>query len=433
MDKTNNSSNIQNLQDKIIKILKHEMRPALGCTEPISTALACAKVREIIGEIPDELTLYVSGNLFKNAMAVSVPHTGLKGLKIAAAMGIICGDANMDLEVLKHATTNDVIEAKLLCKQITIKIKENVPLLYVQAHAKSKFNQASVTIAHEHTFITEINLNGNIIFSQTYQNNQHHMQILDSLSLYDIYNIALSIEESQLEFMQEAAKLNEALSLEGLRQDYGLGIGKTYLKHMQNNLTPKDLQNQILIYTTAASDARMGGANLPAMTNSGSGNQGITATIPVVITAKYLNKEDKLNRALFLSHLVAIYIHNKLPRLSALCAVSTASIGSFAGIAWLFSEDFNLISRGINTMIGDISGILCDGAANSCSLKVATAIQSAYKSLLLALEEKGVKGDEGIVDNSTDKSIENLCKLAKESMQAIDTQILDIMIEKSNQ
>lgn len=433
MNEANNPKITKNLQDKILKILKHEMRPALGCTEPISTALACAKLREIIGGIPDSLTLYVSGNLFKNAIAVSVPYTGLKGLKIAAGMGVICGDANLGLEVLKNAKSDDVIEAKQFCEKITIEIKENVPTLYVQACGRLNSTQASITIAYEHTFITEIKLDQKVIFSQAYQDNQCDMEVLDSLNLRDIYDIALSFEESELEFMQEAARLNEALSLEGLKQDYGLGIGRTYLKHTQNNLAPKDLQNQILIYTTAASDARMGGANLPAMTNSGSGNQGITATIPVVITAKYLNKEDKLNCALFLSHLVAIYIHNKLPRLSALCAVSTASIGSFAGIAWLFSEDFGLISQGINTMIGDISGILCDGAANSCSLKVATAIQSAYKSLLLALEKKGVKGDEGIVDNNTDKSIENLCKLAKKSMQATDAQILDIMLKKFNQ
>ena len=422
--------------EKILEVIKLEVRPALGCTEPISTALASAIVREYLGKIPDTLQIYVSGNLFKNAMAVSVPHTQMQGLPIAAAMGLACGDSKLKLEVLRNATNKDLELAKTLIPKIHIKIQENTPSIYIQAIGKvnhplpSKYKTISVTIAHEHTHIQEITGDSQTLLYNPFNTQESHQKIFENLLLEDIYEIACEIQEDKIAFIAESDRLNSALSDEGLKKNYGLGIGKTFLKHMENGLSANDLQNKILIYTTAASDARMGGANLPAMSNSGSGNQGITATMPVVITAKHLKKEHLLNRALFLSHLVAIYIHSKLPRLSSLCAVTTAGIGSYAGIAWLFTQDFKTISHGISSMIGDISGILCDGAANSCSMKVATTIQSAYKSLLLALDKSYVTGNEGIVADDVNESIQNLCDIANQSLKSADKQILEIMIKK---
>lgn len=414
------------LRKQILDIIHAEVCPATGCTEPISTALACATLRDTLGGIPDSITLFVSGNLFKNAMAVYVPHTQRKGLKAAGAMGLVFGDASLGLEVLKNIEPQRIEEAVSLEERIQVRIKEGVPTLYVQAYGTLGENYASVNIIGEHTCITRITLNDKEIFSRTYEGNKAGRSVLDSLSLRDIYEIATSFSEEGLSFLQEAVALNENLSAEGLKQDYGLGIGKTYLASMD----PKDLQNQILIQTTAAIDARMGGAPLPAMTNSGSGNQGITATLPVVVAAHHLNKLTHLNRALLLSHLTAIYIHHKLPTLSSLCAVSTAGIGSYMGIVWLYNEDFDLISKGVDIIIGDISGILCDGAGSSCALKAATALQSVHKSLLLTLRHRNLDASEGILGKDCDESILNLCEIAKENTAITDSKILEIMMTK---
>ncbi len=241
----------------------------------------------------------------------------------------------------------------------------------------------------------------------------------------------MQIELEKIRFIEQAAQLNSALSQEGLRADYGLHIGRTLQKQIGLGLISDDLLNRIVIETTSASDARMGGASLPAMSNSGSGNQGITATMPVVVVARHLNVTDEQRiRALFLSHLMAIYIHSKLPKLSALCAVTTAAMGSCAGIAWLLTGKFENISMAISSMIGDISGIICDGASNSCAMKVSTSVTSSYKSILMSMDNSQVTGNEGIVEHDIDRSINNLCSIASRSMQYTDRQVIEIMVNK---
>lgn len=216
-----------------------------------------------------------------------------------------------------------------------------------------------------------------------------------------------------------------------MRENYGLHIGRTLRKQVGSGLISDDLLSKIMIETTAASDARMSGATLPAMSNSGSGNQGIAATMPVVVVADYLKvSEEKRIRALFLSHLMAIYIHSKLPKLSALCTVTTASMGSCAGIAYLLTGKFETASMGICSMIGDISGIICGGAANSCAMKVSTNVASGYESVLMAMDETHVTGNEGIVEHDLDRTIDNLCAIASKSMQHIDKQVIEIMVSK---
>ena len=419
------------LKAKILDIVSREVKPALGCTEPISSAFAAALLREHLGAIPEQITLQVSGNLMKNAIAVTIPNTQESGLPIAAALGCVCGDSALGLEVLRHLEPSHIAQAKALLPRISISIAENVPNLYIHAKATYGTDEVRVIIEGEHTYIRLLEKNKQILIQNPPKQDDNSLGIFDTLSLREVYDLACQIEEDKIAFIAESARLNAELSREGLKRPYGLGIGYTFKKHLDSNLLQNDLGTQILIQTTAASDARMGGAPLPAMSNSGSGNQGITATMPVVVVAKHLKKEHELNRALFLSHLVAIYIHSKLPRLSALCAVTTAGIGSYAGIAWLFSKDFEVVSMGICNMIGDISGVLCDGAGSSCSMKVSTTIQSAFKALLLALDKSRVGGKEGIVDNEVDKSIQNLCDIASKSMQLTDKQILEIMLAKT--
>lgn len=225
--------------------------------------------------------------------------------------------------------------------------------------------------------------------------------------------------------------MNNALSKKGLSKEWGLHIGPTLKRQVDKGLLSDDMFNEILYRTSAASDARMGGASLPAMTNSGSGNQGITATMPVVVAAERLHaSQQQLARALALSHLVAIYIHCQLPRLSALCDTTTAGMGAAAGIIWLMNGSFDTIAMAVNNMIGDVSGIICDGASGSCAMKVSTSISSAWKAVLLALDNSVVSGNDGIVDRDVENSIRNLCAIAGRAMQHTDRQIIEIMAHK---
>ena len=294
-------------------------------------------------------------------------------------------------------------------------------------------DRVKVAIQDQHTNIILIEKNGEIIFEKEHDEctDCDPYNIFKQMSTREIFEFSCEVELDKIHFIGQAATLNRALSNEGLRENYGLHIGRTLRKQVGSGLMSDDLLSKIIIETTAASDARMGGATLPAMSNSGSGNQGIAATMPVVVVADYLNvSEEKRLRALFLSHLMAIYIHSKLPKLSALCAVTTASMGSCAGIAYLLTGKFETVSMGICSMIGDISGIICDGASNSCAMKVSTSVASGYKSVLMAMDETHVTGNEGIVEHDLDRTIDNLCSIASKSMHHIDRQVIEIMVSK---
>ncbi|WGE52639.1 serine dehydratase subunit alpha family protein [Actinobacillus equuli] len=427
--------NITNeLSQAILATVQQEVVPALGCTEPVSLALASAVARQYLGALPDRIEAKVSPNLMKNGMGVTVPGTGTVGLTMAAAIGAIGGDPNGGLEVLKHITAEQVELAKQMINdhKIEVSISDTEHILYSEATLFNADQQVKVRIAAHHTNVIYIEKNGELLFSKPcVVESENAENVFANLTAKDIYDFSLQVELDEIRFIQQAAILNSALSQEGLNQDYGLHIGRTLQKQIGKGLISDDLLNRIVIETTAASDARMGGANLPAMSNSGSGNQGITATMPVVVVARHLAvSEEQLTRALFLSHLMAIYIHSKLPKLSALCAVTTAAMGSCAGVTWLLTGKFEAISMAISSMIGDISGIICDGAANSCAMKVSTSVSSSYKSILMALDDTQVTGNEGIVEHQIDRSINNLCAIASRSMQYTDRQVIEIMVSK---
>lgn len=425
---------LQQLEQRILDNVKQEVVPALGCTEPISLALASAVARTYLGKAPDRIEAKVSANLMKNGMGVTVPGTGTVGLPMAAAIGALGGDAEGGLEVLRKITAEQVAQAKqmLVNNAVNVGIAQCDQLLYSEANLYAEGDWVRVCIEEHHTNIVHIEKNGEVIFHKNSQSAVENTQdFFNYLNSEDIFNFAMEVDLEKIEFISQAAELNTALSEEGLRNDYGLHIGRTLQKQISRGLISDDLLSRITIATTAASDARMGGANLPAMSNSGSGNQGITATMPTVVVARHINaSHEQLVRALFLSHLMAIYIHSKLPKLSALCAVSTAAMGSCAGVAWLLTGKFSTISMALSSMIGDISGLICDGAANSCAMKVSTSVNSSYKSILMAMDDSYVTGNEGIVEHNIDRSIKNLCDLASRSMQYTDRQVIEIMVAK---
>lgn len=424
----------EQLEQTILSAVNQEVVPALGCTEPISLALASAIARFHLGHLPERIEAKVSPNLMKNGMGVTVPGTATVGLPMAAAIGAIGGNPSGGLEVLKNITAEQVAQAKamLQAEKVSVSIFETEHILYSEAALFYQQDCVRVRIAAHHTNVIYIEKNGQTLLSKPCAvTNDNITEIFTALSAKAIFDFSMTVDVEKIRFIDQAARLNSALSQEGLRTDYGLHIGRTLQKQIGLGLISDDLLNRIVIETTSASDARMGGASLPAMSNSGSGNQGITATMPVVVVARHLNvDEEKRTRALFLSHLMAIYIHSKLPKLSALCAVTTAAMGSCAGVAWLLTGKFEHISMAISSMIGDISGIICDGASNSCAMKVSTSVTSSYKSVLMAMDNTQVTGSDGIVEYDIDRSINNLCSIASRSMQYTDRQVIEIMVNK---
>ncbi len=409
--------------------------PAVGCTEPISLALASAIAAKHLGSAPDRIDAKVSANLMKNGMGVTVPGTGMVGLPIAAAVGALGGDPDAGLEVLKHLVPEDVSAGKHMLAEGRVEVAiASVPhALYAEACLSRGEDWVRVCIADSHANVVLVETNEEVLFKADLASGSNAPDYsLEGASAFDVFDFAVSAPFADIAFILEAARLNARLAEAGMSGDYGLHVGATMQRNVASGLLSDDLQTRIVMRSAAASDARMGGAVLPAMSNSGSGNQGIAATLPVVLVAEHVRAtEEELARALVLSHLMAIYIHSKLPRLSALCAVTTAAMGAAGGMARLLGGDYRTASMAICSMIGDLAGMICDGASNSCAMKVSTSVSSAYKAVLMALDNSRVRGTEGIVADSVDDSIGNLCALASDSMQHTDRQIVDIICAKS--
>lgn len=415
---------------KLTAILQREVVPALGCTEPISVALAAAQCRIVLNKFPTGLQVWVSGNLFKNGMGVGVPGTGMTGLPIAAALGAVAGDPQAGLEVLKNIESAHLEQAKALLPSVTVAVKTVPDALYVEVVAQADGETAKVVICTDHTRIILIEKNGVALPLPTLSKTPDQAESQTELSLPQIFEYANEVPFEEIAFILSAASLNQALADEGL-QGYGLQVGRILTTQIERKLLSDDLMTRAMRFTAAASDARMGGAMLPAMSNSGSGNQGITATIPVVVAAKMLEvSEEKLARALVMSHLIAIYIKSYQNKLSALCAASTAAMGAGAAITWLLGGGLPQISYCVRNMVGDVSGIICDGAGSGCAMKVSTSTSAAIKSALLAVHNCVLPPCEGIVDEDIEQVLKNLGRLSKEGMRETDQQIIQIMRDK---
>lgn len=418
----------------LIATVKQNVTPALGCTEPMSIALAAAIARHHLGKVPEHIDVSVSPNLYKNCMGVTVPGTDMAGIPIAAAVGALGGDPDGGLEVLKPITPGIVVEAKEMLreKRVCVRIADVESLIYTELHMRNNTDEVTVIIADRHTHVIRIQRNDTVLFSagQPAEDEKNSL-FTGNLLFRDLYDFATQAPFEDIKFILKAKDLNDALSQEGLRGSYGLQIGKTLEQQRKKGLLDSGLLSEVLIRASSASDARMGGAVFPAMSNSGSGNQGIAATMPVVVVAEYFAQgEEKLARALILSHLTAIHIHEKYPPLSALCAVTTAGMGAAAAISWLIKDDYQAASQSVLNMIGDISGIFCDGASNSCSLKISTSAGAAFKAVLLAANGCTVSANDGIIGNSIDQTIENLCHIVTNGMKQTDKEIINIMYKK---
>lgn len=421
-------------RQSILALLRKEVVPALGCTEPIAVALAAARAAEALGRTPERLYVEVSPNLLKNGMGVVVPGTGECGLGVAAAAGALAGKSALGLECLRDLDPQQAQQACAMAAgdAVELALPDNDILLYCAVTASAGTATAKAELRDSHDNITRVWKDGVQIFGQD-ENSDAAGQGEDAwpLSLARVCDFAMHAPLEELSFILEAARMNRSVAEEGLRKEYGLGVGRSMEDRIHRNILSDDMATFAIKLTAAAADARMAGVQMAVMSNSGSGNQGITCTMPVVACAVRLGKSDEeLVRALIASHLTSIHIKHHLGRLSAHCGAMVAGTAAACGIVLLLGGGLPEMERTIRNMVGDMAGMICDGAKSSCALKVASAVSAGLQAAMLAMDGKSVPGREGIVDDDIEACIANLGRLGSSGMREADKVILDIMLKK---
>ena len=436
-------------QSEIIGLIRKEVKPALGCTEPIAVALAVAKAVEIIETGFDgppsmwrwqgdyRLQIEVSGNILKNGMGVGIPGTGMVGLHIAAALGAVCGRSCYGLEVLNDLSDEAVACAKRLVENedVSIQLADTELKLYVKAMVEYDGHVAYAVIENDHDNIVETGFDNAVVSMERGESAEEcteQKSTLDyGLTVKEILEFASTVLYKDIAFILESRTLNLALAHEGMKGGYGLRVGYAISLDANKEVFGGDFLSYAMALTAAASDARMAGCTLPAMSNSGSGNQGITVTMPVIAySLRYGTSDEELARALVLSHLIAIHIKGYLGKLSALCGCVIASTGAACGLVYLRGGDYEQICAAIKNMIGNITGMVCDGAKVGCAMKVASGVSSALQSAVLAREGICISEYDGIIEKDIEKTIQNLGRIGSVGMQNTDNMILDIMVCK---
>lgn len=423
-------------REQIIALIKREVVPAIGCTEPIAVALCVAKATETLGEKPKKISVLLSANILKNAMGVGIPGTGMIGLPIAIALGALIGKSEYQLEVLKDCTPEAVEEGKKMIdsQAIDISLKYGIEeKLYIKVKCSTDNNEATAIISGGHTHFVYISKNDIILLNENISGDSDVKDEELNLNLYKVYEFATTAPIDEIRFILESKRLNKQAAERSLKGHYGHELGKTLMEcKNEKDIMGNNTFTHILSYTSAACDARMAGAMIPVMSNSGSGNQGIAATLPVVVYAEDNNKsEEELIRALTLSHLSVIYIKQSLGRLSALCGCVVAATGSSCGITYLMGGKYKQIVYAVQNMIANLTGMICDGAKPSCALKVTSGVSTAVFSAIMAMEEKCVTSVEGIIEDNVDLSIRNLTRIGSVGMNETDKVVLDIMTHKT--
>lgn len=422
-------------QDEILALIKREVAPAIGCTEPMCVALCVAYATEALGGEPESIQVGLSANVLKNAMGVGIPGTGMVGLPIAIALGALVGKSSYQLEVLHDCTPEAVERGKKLIENGIINItleKEVCDKLYVDVVCKRGSHRSEAIIAHEHTRLVYLCCDNNLLLDERSSLQGKSVRDADNnLTLRQVFDFATRTSIDKLEFINEARILNEKAAEEALKGNFGHELGKTLSRPLGKGIMGDSIFCHILSVTSCACDARMAGAMIPVMSNSGSGNQGIAATLPVVVFARENhNTEEELTRALILSHLTAIYIKQSLGRLSALCGCVVASTGSSCGITYLMGGHYEQVAYSVKNMIANLAGMVCDGAKPSCALKVSSGVSTAVLSAMLAIQNKFVTNVEGLIEDDVDRCIRNLTLVGAKGMQETDRMVLDIMTHK---
>ncbi|WP_281612867.1 L-serine ammonia-lyase, iron-sulfur-dependent, subunit alpha [Flammeovirga sp. SubArs3] len=418
----------------ILKIMEEEIVPAEGCTEPIAIAYAAAKAVSYLGKRPEELIINVSGNILKNAKSVVVPNSdGKVGIEVAGAMGALFGDPQADLMVISKITSDDmsVVNHFLEEHRAKVKLADNNMTLYINIEAIAQKECVSVEIKHTHTNITKVIKNGEVIIDQPCNDNDFNSSLIDRsiLSIEKIYHLAKNIEIEKIEkIFEKVFTYNSRIASEGLASKYGVNIGAAIQKNIDKGLYGDDQRNRSASFTAAGSDARMGGSAMPVMTTSGSGNQGMTASLPII---KYCIDQDiekeEMYRALFMSHLSTVHVKTNVGRLSAYCGAMTASAAVSGTLVFLEGGTVENVKNAITNTLGNVSGVICDGAKASCATKIASGIYSAFDGAMLAQMGSVLQAEDGIIGDCVEDTIKNVGTLAKEGMKSTDKTILNIM------
>lgn len=423
-------------REQIIALMKREVVPAIGCTEPIAVALCTAKAAETLGCTPEHINVYLSANILKNAMGVGIPGTGMIGLPIAIALGALIGKSEYGLEVLKDCTPEAVEKGKEMIAHpqcIHIALKDGIEeKLYIEVTCTKGNDVATAIISGGHTHFVYLCRNGEVLLDKRAGTASAEEEEKVDLTLRKVYDFATTAPIDEISFILEAKRLNKAAAEQAFKGCYGHGLGRMLRDNKnEEKIMGNNTFTHILSYTSAACDARMAGAMIPVMSNSGSGNQGISATLPVVIFAEDNHAtEEQLIRALTLSHLTAIYIKQSLGKLSALCGCVVAATGSSCGITYLMGGSYAQVMYAVQNMIATLTGMICDGAKPSCALKVTSGVSTAVMSAIMAMDQKCVTAVEGIIEENVNRSIRNLTLIGSKGMNETDKMVLDIMTHK---
>lgn len=422
----------KSIRARIIELIRSEVVPAMGCTEPAAVSLCVARATELLGELPERIELRLSGNIIKNAMGVGIPGTGMIGLPIAVALGAIVGKSAYGLEVLRDVDPDSLSRARMYVdeKRIVISHKSDVPSnLHIEVDASSGDNRATAVISGAHTQFVYLAKDGEVLLDKPLQADSGRR---DDIKLTEamVYEFATTAPLDEISFMYEAGEMNLRAAREGVDGSYGHCLGKILKEHGKTLFGDTPLMHMLMM-TGAACDARMGGAQIAVMSNSGSGNQGITATLPVMSYAMETGADrERTIRALTLSGLTSIYIKQSLGRLSALCGCVVASTGAAGGLVYLMDGSYSQVCAAIKNMVANLTGMICDGAKPSCALKISSGVCSAMMSAMLAMNNQCVSSSEGIIDDDIDTTIHNLTSIGRDAMEETDRQVLRIMVEK---
>nr|WP_241635776.1 L-serine ammonia-lyase, iron-sulfur-dependent, subunit alpha [Fusobacterium gastrosuis] len=423
--------------EKVLRILEEEIVPAEGCTEPIAIAYAAAKAKKILGAIPNKVDIFLSGNIIKNVKSVTIPNSnGMIGIEVAVAMGIIAGNSDKELMVISEVSPEQLkqVENYLEKKIIKTHVFPGDIKLYIRLEIESNKDKVVLEIKHTHTNLTKIEKNGEVLLNQVCNDGDFNSSLTDRkiLSVKYIYDLTRVIDIDLVKpIFKKVISYNSAIAEEGLTGKYGVNIGKMILNNIEKGIYGNDIRNKAASYASAGSDARMSGCALPVMTTSGSGNQGMTASLPIIkFAAEKDLSEEELIRGLFMSHLMTIHVKTNVGRLSAYCGAICASAGVAASLTYLHGGSYEMVCDAITNILGNLSGVICDGAKASCAMKITSGIYSAFDATMLALQRDALKAKDGIVGEDIEKTIINVGNLAQAGMKGTDEVILKIMTEE---
>ncbi len=423
--------------DKIIEILNANMVLATGCTEPGAIALTAAAAAEKLGETVETLDVIASGNIIKNAYSAGIPGTGLTGIEYAAAIGAIVAKPEKQLEVINGITAEqlDTAKAMVAAKKVSLDLSKDPEKLYIEVIAKGNGHMTKAIVAKAHTNLCYLEKDGEVLMdtrSPSAEGGKAGIDVREYLSVAKIHEFATTVDVEKLDIIKQSVEVNSIIAGEGMKNDYGLMIGKSMEKEIKQGIRAYDCINYSMMIAAAAADARMAGADFSVVTNSGSGNQGISSSVPAIAIAEYMGKNrEELLRAVTISSLMAIYIKAQFGKLSAFCGATVAASGTAAAITYMLGGGVKEMEYAVFNMIGNVTGMCCDGAKPDCALKIATCVNAAWQAALLAMKGIRVQSNEGIVDEDVDKTIANFCLLGNEGSVELDRLMLNIMLEKA--